>query len=74
MGDYHILIEKSASIDSTTTHVKALEARGKVNEISRLLDGNIDSEISTDHAKKLISSVEEEKVLASCDENKGDRI
>ncbi len=74
MGDYHMLIEKSVAMNSTTTHVKALEKMEKVHEISRLLDGNIDSEISTDHAKKLISSTLEEKVLASGDENKGDMI
>ncbi len=74
MGDYHILIEKSVTINSTTTHVKALETSEKVKEISRLLDGNIDSEISTDHAKKLISSIKEEKGLASGDYKEGDKL
>jgi len=70
MGDYHMFIEKSTTKNTTTTHVKTLNSQEKVREISRLLDGNIGSDISTDHAKKLISSIAKEKSLASCDENK----
>src|SRR6056297_324211 len=64
MGDHHILIEKSTTNNITTTRVKSLEMPEKILEISRLLDGNMNSGISEDHAKNLIASISKAKIAS----------
>ncbi len=74
MGDYHMLIEKFTKGNITNTRVKSLEMSEKVLEISRLLDGNINSGISEDHAKKLIASINKAKIASHDDTEKEDEI
>lgn len=50
----HIFVSKSVSGGNTSTEVRILSGEEKVDEISRLLDGDRTSEISRSHAKELI--------------------
>lgn len=54
-ADNNIFISKRFSDASTETYVETLDYDGKVREIARLLDGDPDSEITSIHAKELIS-------------------
>ncbi len=74
MGDYHMLIEKSTKGNITTTMVKSLKADEKVLEISRLLDGNMNSVISEDHAKNLIESISKAKIASYDEDDREDGI
>ena len=56
-ADNNILISKSFNGTGTDTSVKTLDYEGKVREISRLLDGDTESEITATHAKELISKL-----------------
>ena len=74
MGDHHMLIEKSTKGNITTTRVKSLKMPEKVLEISRLLDGNMNSGISEDHAKNLIASISKAKIASYQEFDKEDGI
>ena len=54
-ADHNIYIRKSFNGTSTVTTIETLDEAAKIKEISRLLDGDSESEITTIHAKELIA-------------------
>ena len=54
-ADNNIYISKNFENNTTKTSVKNLDANEKIKEISRLLDGDSESEITAVHAKELIA-------------------
>ena len=54
-ADNNIYISKHFAADSTVTTAKKLDENEKIKEISRLLDGDSESEITAVHAKELIA-------------------
>jgi len=56
IAENNILISKIYKDDKTLTSAKTLDLEGKVQEISRLLDGNMNSEITAQHAREMINS------------------
>jgi DNA repair protein RecN (Recombination protein N) len=54
-ADNNIYISKNFEDNTTKTSVKNLDANEKIKEISRLLDGDSESEITAVHAKELIA-------------------
>lgn len=55
MADNNLLIEKHETDIKTTTSVKVLDKKDKVQEIVRLVGGNSDSEIAVSHANEVIN-------------------
>lgn len=56
MADNNLLIKKTETNDKTFTSVKQLTPDEKVNEITRLIGGEIGSETAIIHAKELIET------------------
>ena len=54
-ADHNIYIRKSFDGTSTHTTVEALDEEAKIREISRLLDGDAESEITAVHARELVA-------------------
>ena len=54
-ADHNIYIRKRVGETSTSTTVELLDETAKIKEISRLLDGDSESEITAIHAKELIA-------------------
>ncbi|WP_017472269.1 DNA repair protein RecN [Amphibacillus jilinensis] len=54
MADTHILIEKQVINNATSTKIKALTAKQRVEEIGRMMTGSTLTETSTEHARELI--------------------
>lgn len=61
LGDAHYLVEKIAGEDRTDTVVRALDADGRVRELSRLVGGANDSESSLSHAAHMLKDAAERK-------------
>ncbi|MBE5756660.1 MAG: DNA repair protein RecN [Clostridiales bacterium] len=61
MGDNCLYIEKKEDLDKTVTTVKELDENGKINEVVRLVGGNINSESAILHAKELLKEAKEYK-------------
>lgn len=61
MSDNQYLIEKSESTDKTVTMVQALDEKGKLNELVRLLGGNKQDEFALKHAQELLSQAQNYK-------------
>jgi len=55
-GDKNFLISKSVTNDRTTTTINEIEENDKINEIARMLSGQI-SQSSLNHAEELINSM-----------------
>ncbi len=55
-ADSQFLIEKSSADGKTFTRVKEVRGEDRVLEISRLLGGEEDSELSLEHAKQMLES------------------
>lgn len=53
MGDFHLKIEKGQKDEKTHVAVKELEGKDRLNEIARMLGGNV-TEVSLKHAKELL--------------------
>ncbi|MBO4251489.1 MAG: DNA repair protein RecN [Clostridia bacterium] len=60
-ADNNVLIEKIERADKTETSVKTLDSVGKIAEVARLTGGDVESALSLDHAKSLISKADEFK-------------
>ena len=54
-ADHNIYIRKSFDGTSTHTTVETLDEEAKIREISRLLDGDAESEITAVHARELVA-------------------
>ncbi len=54
VSDRHFYIYKEVTSDRTRTVVKQLDEHGRVDEIARLLGGNIKSPITIEHARELL--------------------
>ena len=54
-ADRHLLVEKSASGGRTVTTVRAVDGDERVREISRLLGGDPERDISRHHAEELLA-------------------
>ena len=54
-ADHNIYIRKSFDGISTHTTVETLDEEAKIREISRLLDGDAESEITAVHARELVA-------------------
>lgn len=54
-ADHNIYIRKYFDGTATVTEIETLDEKAKIKEISRLLDGDSDSEITTIHARELIA-------------------
>lgn len=52
----NLFVSKETEGNRTNTRLKVLDTDGKISEISRLLDGNTESEITRMHAAELINS------------------
>lgn len=61
LGDAHYLVEKIAGEDRTDTVVRALDADGRIRELSRLVGGANDSESSLSHAAHMLKDAAERK-------------
>ena len=61
MSDNQYLIEKSESTDKTVTTVQALDEKGKLSELVRLLGGNKQDEFALKHAQELLSQAQNYK-------------
>lgn len=55
-ADSNLLIEKNENLDKTSTTVKKLDENTKINELIRLLGGNLNSNIAKDLAIELINN------------------
>jgi DNA repair protein RecN (Recombination protein N) len=55
MGDYHLKTEKGQKGERVYVEVKELTGKERLNEVARMLSGNI-TEVSLKHAKELIES------------------
>ena len=53
-GDYHFLIEKNSTTDSTVTNVSKIENENRINEIARIISGDKITSESIATAKTLI--------------------
>lgn len=53
-GRQNLYVSKEILTDRTVTRITTLDDFSKIQEVSRLLDGNKDSEITNDHARSLI--------------------
>lgn len=51
-SDLSLLIKKSDDGDKTVTNIIPLDENGKINEITRIIGGDVNSEISYNHAKE----------------------
>lgn len=56
IAEHNILINKIYKDNKTLTNAQTLDSEGKIQEISRLLDGNVNSEITAQHAREMINS------------------
>ncbi|MEN9539531.1 MAG: repair protein RecN [Pseudomonadota bacterium] len=54
-ADNHLLVSKSSSDDSTTSHVERIGAEERVTEIARMLGGERLSNTSLAHARELLT-------------------
>ena len=54
MSDNSLLIYKTEENGKTRTHVKQLDEREKVSEITRLVGGDENSSVAREHAKNII--------------------
>lgn len=61
MSDSEFLIEKEEDDGKTLTHVHLLDQQGKINEIVRLLGGEIGDEYALKHAEELLKQAKEYK-------------
>ncbi|MBR2614058.1 MAG: DNA repair protein RecN [Clostridia bacterium] len=61
MGDNCLYIEKKEDEVKTVTIVKELDENGKIEEVVRLVGGNINSESAILHAKELLKEAKEYK-------------
>lgn len=56
-GHHHYKVEKKQTDDTTTTFVSALDAKGKIMEIARLLGGIHITENTVKHAQEMLETV-----------------
>jgi DNA repair protein RecN (Recombination protein N) len=56
VGDDNYLIQKETSEHRTVSRIKLLDKNEKVNEVARMLSGNI-TQLSLNHAQELIESM-----------------
>ncbi|MEJ5363186.1 MAG: DNA repair protein RecN [Spirochaetota bacterium] len=54
MSDNHYMVQKKSVNARTTTHVEKLSPNEKVNEVARMLAGEVVTDLSVKHAKELI--------------------
>ena len=61
MSDKQLLIEKQETNEKTHTQVKMLDEQGKIQEIIRLLGGNVSDEFAYRHAEELLKQAQDYK-------------
>ena len=61
LGDAHFLVEKTAGEDRTETHVRLLDAEGRVHELARLVGGASETQSSLNHAENMLRDAAERK-------------
>ncbi len=54
MSDHHLLISKASNADRTTTQVKELKDKNKIDEIARMISGASVTELTRENAKEMI--------------------
>lgn len=54
-SDNHFVVSKENHANKTTTCINELDKEQKISEVARMLTGESDSELSLNHAKKLIA-------------------
>ena len=54
-ADRHLLVEKSAAAGRTVMTVRVVEGDERVREISRLLGGDPERDVSRHHAEELLA-------------------
>jgi len=58
IGDYHIFIEKKPLKDDTKIIIRPLDKEDRVKEISRLIGGNVITELTIKNAEELLQLAE----------------
>ena len=61
-ADHHFLIEKQVEQDRTTTRTSVLLPEERIIEISRMLDGDTESQVSRQHALELLERAKTKKM------------
>ena len=61
MADNNLLIEKIESQNKTQTTIKQLNFAQKIDEITRLIGGSVDSETAKQHAKEMLENAQKYK-------------
>lgn len=61
MGDNHLFIEKTLLNDQTITSIKTLGLNERINEISRLIGGNVITDLTEKNAKEMLELAEKTK-------------
>ncbi len=54
MGDNHLYIEKTLVNNQTITNIKALNMEERINEVSRLIGGNVITDLTAKNAKEML--------------------
>jgi DNA repair protein RecN (Recombination protein N) len=61
MSDVHFSISKSERNDRTFTHVTSLDREGRINELTRIMAGDVITESATLAAKEILINAEKFK-------------
>lgn len=61
MADSHLFIEKITSENQTTTLIKKLNTKDRINEISRLIGGNVITDLTLKNAKEMLNMADNTK-------------
>lgn len=61
MADNHLFIEKITSENQTTTLIEKLNTKDRINEISRLIGGNVITDLTLKNAKEMLNMADNTK-------------
>jgi len=62
MANYHLFIEKTLYKNKTITNIRILNYEERIEEISRLIGGNIITKLTIDNAKELLEIAEKNRL------------